>query len=81
MGINSPPCNPAAVSASVGTFPDLRYSPRIQTLEAFEAVVIDGELTSGGMVSFDSSLEDADADAIRQYVIAQAHIALEAQGR
>jgi quinohemoprotein ethanol dehydrogenase len=72
---------PAAVSASVGTFPDLRYSPRIQTLEAFEAVVIDGELTSGGMVSFDSSLEDADADAIRQYVIAQAHIALEAQGR
>jgi mono/diheme cytochrome c family protein len=72
---------PAAVSASVGTFPDLRYSPRIQTLEAFEAVVIDGELTSGGMVSFDSSLEDADADAIRQYVISQAHVALEAQGR
>ncbi len=72
---------PAAVSASVGTFPDLRYSPRIQTLEAFEAVVIDGELTSGGMVSFDSSLEDADAEAIRQYVISQAHLALEAQGR
>jgi len=72
---------PAAVSASVGTFPDLRYSPRIQTLEAFEAVVIDGELTSGGMVSFDSSLEDADAEAIRQYVISQAHVALEAQGR
>jgi quinohemoprotein ethanol dehydrogenase len=72
---------PAAVSASVGTFPDLRYSPRIQTLEAFEAVVIDGELTSGGMVSFDSSLEDADAEAIRQYVISQAHVALEAQRR
>jgi PQQ-dependent dehydrogenase (methanol/ethanol family) len=72
---------PAAVSASVGTFPDLRYSPRIQTLEAFEAVVIDGELTSGGMVSFDSSLEDADAEAIRQYVISQAHVALEAQQR
>ncbi len=72
---------PAAVSASVGTFPDLRYSPRIQTLEAFEAVVIDGELTSGGMVSFDSSLEDADAEAIRQYVISQAHLALEAQRR
>jgi quinohemoprotein ethanol dehydrogenase len=72
---------PAAISASVGTFPDLRYSPRLQTLEAFEAVVVDGELTSGGMVSFASSLEDADADAIRQYVIAQAHIALEAQGR
>jgi hypothetical protein len=33
------------------------------------------------MVSFDSSLEDADADAIRQYVISQAHVALEAQGR
>jgi PQQ-dependent dehydrogenase (methanol/ethanol family) len=72
---------PAAVSASVGTFPDLRYSPRIQTLDAFEAVVIDGELTSGGMVSFDSSLEDADAEAIRQYVISQAHLALEAQRR
>jgi len=72
---------PAAVSASVGTFPDLRYSPMLQTLDAWETVVIDGVLTSGGMVSFASSLEDADADAIRQYVIAQAHIALEAQGR
>jgi len=72
---------PAAVSASVGTFPDLRYSPVLQTLDAWESVVIDGVLTSGGMVSFASSLEDADADAIRQYVIAQAHLALEAQGR
>jgi PQQ-dependent dehydrogenase (methanol/ethanol family) len=72
---------PAAVSASVGTFPDLRYSPMLQTLDAWETVVIDGVLTSGGMVSFDSSLEDADADAIRQYVISQAHVALEAQGR
>ncbi|MDO8270322.1 MAG: PQQ-dependent dehydrogenase, methanol/ethanol family [Gammaproteobacteria bacterium] len=72
---------PAAISASVGTFPDLRYSPRLQTLEAFESVVVGGELASRGMVSFDSSLEDADAEAIRQYVIAQAHIALEAQAR
>ena len=43
--------------------------------------MVGGELASRGMVSFDSSLEDADAEAIRQYVIAQAHIALEAQAR
>lgn len=64
---------PGAVSASVGTFPDLRYSQRLFSAEAFNSVVIGGELVSGGMVSFADSLEATDPDAIRHYIIARAN--------
>lgn len=72
---------PGAVTTGAGTFPDLRYSPLLADLDSWLAVVVDGLLVSGGMVSFAGSLEEADPDAIRQYVIAQAHAALEAQGQ
>jgi quinohemoprotein ethanol dehydrogenase len=68
---------PAGVSASVGTFPDLRYSDRIRSAEAFASVVVDGELVAGGMVSFASSLEASDPEAIRAYIIARANAAKE----
>ena len=68
---------PAGVSPSVGTFPDLRYSERLHSADDWSAVVIDGELVSGGMVSFAGTLGETDPEAIRAYIIAQAHAALE----
>ncbi|MES3008955.1 MAG: PQQ-dependent dehydrogenase, methanol/ethanol family [Pseudomonadota bacterium] len=72
---------PAGVSDSVGTFPDLRYSPRLASEAAWRSVVIDGELVSGGMVPFADTLEAADPEAIRAYVIARANADKEALGR
>jgi quinohemoprotein ethanol dehydrogenase len=63
---------PAAVSDSGGTFPDLRYSQRLNTAELWRAVVVDGELESGGMVSFANVLQGDDAEAIRAYVVSRA---------
>ncbi|OGT74956.1 MAG: alcohol dehydrogenase [Gammaproteobacteria bacterium RIFCSPLOWO2_02_FULL_57_10] len=69
---------PAAVSVAAGTFPDLRYSERLASAEAFASVVVDGELVGGGMVSFASSLEAADPEALRHYIIARANADKEA---
>ncbi len=63
---------PSAVSESGDTFPDLRYSERLNTSEAWNSVVIDGELESTGMVSFEAVLQGDDAEAIRAFVIARA---------
>jgi quinohemoprotein ethanol dehydrogenase len=60
-------------AANRGVFPDLRYSPMINTAEAFRAVVIEGLLQPRGMASFQSRLTADDAEAIRAYVIARAH--------
>ncbi len=71
---------PAGVSASVGTFPDLRYSQRLYSAEMWNSVVLGGELQGGGMVSFAGTLEAADPDAIRHYIIARANADKEAGG-
>jgi len=60
-------------AANRGVFPDLRYSPMINTAEAFNAVVIEGLLQPRGMASFKSRLSADDAEAIRAYVISRAH--------
>jgi mono/diheme cytochrome c family protein len=52
-----------------GVIPDLRYSPLIGDAAGFKAVVLDGERKDLGMVSFAPVLKDADADAIRAYLI------------
>lgn len=70
---------PAAVSANPQSFPDLRFSPRMLTAEAWSAVVEDGELADNGMVSFADSLEDDDAEAIRAYIISRANEDRQAQ--
>ncbi len=62
-----------AESQDPGTFPDLRRSPRLQTAEVWASVVLGGELSDKGMVSFAPSLEDGDAEALRAYVISQAN--------
>jgi len=56
-----------------GLFPDLRYSPMINTPEAFGAVVMEGVLESRGMVSFRERISAADAEAIRAYITSRAH--------
>jgi mono/diheme cytochrome c family protein len=59
-----------------GLFPDLRYSPMINTAEAFRSVVMDGLLQSRGMVSFKERFGPEDAEAVRAYITQRAHQAM-----
>ncbi|ALO46005.1 PQQ-dependent dehydrogenase, methanol/ethanol family [Pseudohongiella spirulinae] len=61
-----------AVSDGAGVFPDLRYADRLHDLDAWNAVVLEGELASSGMVAFDGQLEESDSEAVLQYVISRA---------
>ncbi len=54
---------------SGGVIPDLRRSPLIGDAAGFKAVVLGGERKDQGMVSFAAELKDADAEAIRAYLI------------
>lgn len=58
---------------SAGLLPDLRLSPVTADHDAFNKVVIGGERTANGMVSFKDVLSDEDAEAIRAYVISRAN--------
>lgn len=62
---------PFAVSA--GVLPDLRWSSYASSEEAWKGVLIDGNLQSIGMVSFADVLSEEEVEAIRAYVIQQAH--------
>ncbi|MEM8615706.1 MAG: PQQ-dependent dehydrogenase, methanol/ethanol family [Pseudomonadota bacterium] len=62
---------PFAVSG--GVLPDLRWSLYTTSEEAWNGVIIDGNLNDIGMVSFADVLTDEDVEAIRAYVVAQAH--------
>ncbi|MGB3624234.1 MAG: PQQ-dependent dehydrogenase, methanol/ethanol family [Henriciella sp.] len=59
---------------SSGVLPDLRWSAYTANEEAWKGVVIDGNLADNGMVSFADVLTPEDSEAIRAYVIAQAHM-------
>lgn len=59
-----------------GLFPDLRYSPLINSADAFRSVVIDGVLTPRGMVSFRERFGAEDAEAVRAYITQRAHQAM-----
>jgi alcohol dehydrogenase (cytochrome c)/quinohemoprotein ethanol dehydrogenase len=72
-------CHGRAGAANFGILPDLRYSAMLATTETWAAVVLDGQLAPNGMASFSSVISADDADAIRAYVIAQAHAALAAE--
>ncbi|MBI1238828.1 MAG: PQQ-dependent dehydrogenase, methanol/ethanol family [Alphaproteobacteria bacterium] len=57
---------------SAGVLPDLRKSaPDIW--DQYQEIVIGGALSAGGMASFADHLSPADVDAVRAYVLAQAH--------
>jgi PQQ-dependent dehydrogenase (methanol/ethanol family) len=61
-----------------GLFPDLRYSPMINTAEAFRSVVLDGALQSRGMASFKARFGAGEAEALRVYITQRARAALPA---
>ncbi len=56
-----------------GLFPDLRYSVRLNSQEAFDAVVLAGALEPNGMIAFGDRLQPADTAAIRAYLVDRAH--------
>ncbi|WP_300377778.1 PQQ-dependent dehydrogenase, methanol/ethanol family [Henriciella sp.] len=60
---------------SSGVLPDLRWSSYTANADAWDAVVIDGNLSANGMVSFSDVITPEDAEAIRAYVVSQAHLA------
>lgn len=64
---------PLAVSS--GVLPDLRWSEIAGDADAWNAVVMNGIYASNGMVSFSDVLSPERSEAIRAYVIAQAHLA------
>jgi hypothetical protein len=56
-----------------GILPDLRYSATLGSSEVWRGIVLDGRLARNGMAPFASVLNRDDAEAVRAYVIAQAH--------
>jgi len=62
-----------AFAISAGVLPDLRWSAIAGSTDAWSSVVLDGALKSAGMGSFQEFLSPADAEAIRAYVLDQAH--------
>lgn len=59
---------------SAGDVPDLRYSPMVYDRALLQQVVKGGLLRSGGMPMFGSEVSDQQLDAIRVYLIHQAHL-------
>jgi len=55
-----------------GLNPDLRWSSAA-IHGAWQQIVRDGALRSIGMVGFKDFISDSDAEAIRQYVLSEAH--------
>jgi quinohemoprotein ethanol dehydrogenase len=59
--------------ANRALFPDLRYSPALNSAQAFDAIVLNGALQSSGMASFKSRITEEQAQSIRAYVIDRAN--------
>jgi alcohol dehydrogenase (cytochrome c)/quinohemoprotein ethanol dehydrogenase len=59
--------------ANRGAFPDLRYSPAIDTADVMRTIVLDGAMQSGGMASFKGKVSPAELEAIRAYLIERAN--------
>lgn len=54
-------------------FPDLNYSVALGAAPLFRAIVLDGALSEGGMISFKNSLQEDDVEAIRSYLTLRAN--------
>ena len=72
-------CHGAGAVAG-GGMQDLRYSPYLDEVALFRRPPLEGLLTQRGMPDFSTSLQVADVDAIRAYVIRMAHVLGERQG-
>jgi PQQ-dependent dehydrogenase (methanol/ethanol family) len=55
------------------SLPDLRYSTTLNTLSAWNAVVVDGARADKGMASFKSLLAPGESETIWHYVVSQAN--------
>ncbi len=66
-------------SISSGVLPDLRWSSITGDAESWSTVVGDGALAANGMVGFSDVLSADEIEAVRAYVLAQAHDATPAQ--
>lgn len=64
---------------NVGGFPDLRYSPFLNSDVAFRTVVLDGALAEAGMLPFPKVLSREDAEAVRAHLVRMANT-LKAEG-
>lgn len=60
------------LAVSSGVLPDLRWSDISGDAEAWNAVILEGNLRDNGMVAFDF-LTREDSEAIRAYIVDQAH--------
>ena len=68
------------LGVSSGVLPDLRWSAITGNKDAWKGVVLDGNLSANGMVSFADYLTPDEAEAIRAYVLTQGHTAVKAGG-
>jgi mono/diheme cytochrome c family protein len=66
---------PFAANRSV--FPDLRYSPALNSAEAFNAIVLEGALQTAGMASFKGKMSTEEVQSVRAYMIERANQAKE----
>lgn len=53
--------------------PDLRHSATLTSVDAIRSIVVEGALEHNGMVSFESAIDAASAESIRQYLIKRAN--------
>ncbi len=59
--------------ANRGVFPDLRYSPALNSAQAFDAIVIGGALQTSGMASFKERMTPDEVQSVRAYMIQRAN--------
>ncbi len=59
--------------ANRAAFPDLRYSPALNSEQAFEAIVLEGALQTQGMASFKGKMTVEEVQSVRAYVIERAN--------
>jgi len=59
--------------ANRAVFPDLRYSPALNSAEAFNAIVLEGALQTAGMASFKGRMTVDEVQSVRAYVIERAN--------
>jgi alcohol dehydrogenase (cytochrome c)/quinohemoprotein ethanol dehydrogenase len=59
--------------ANRAMFPDLRYSPALNSAAAFNAIVIEGALQTSGMASFKERMSVDEVQSVRAYMIVRAN--------
>jgi PQQ-dependent dehydrogenase (methanol/ethanol family) len=60
-------------AANRAVFPDLRYSPALQSADTFSAIVLGGALQANGMASFKARMTEEEVQSVRAYLIERAN--------